>query len=110
MKRCPQCNRVETDGTLKFCRSDGAVLIDDTAVSDQFSATRVLPSSPTGAAPVVPTDPVHAEVITAVLKPKLEKDETSSSSRVIGSRLTRGKTVAILLGALLIAADVVFSY
>ena len=28
MKRCPQCNRVEADDTLVFCRSDGAALID----------------------------------------------------------------------------------
>jgi TolB-like protein/Tfp pilus assembly protein PilF len=27
MKRCPQCNRVEADDTLAFCRSDGAALI-----------------------------------------------------------------------------------
>ena len=27
MKRCPQCNRVETDEALKFCRVDGATLI-----------------------------------------------------------------------------------
>ena len=26
MKRCPQCNRVETDEALKFCRIDGATL------------------------------------------------------------------------------------
>ncbi|HKO96176.1 MAG TPA: hypothetical protein VJU86_04250 [Pyrinomonadaceae bacterium] len=31
MKRCPQCNRVETDETLKFCRADGAILINDSA-------------------------------------------------------------------------------
>ncbi len=29
MKRCPQCNRVETDEALKFCRVDGAPLIND---------------------------------------------------------------------------------
>ena len=29
MKLCPQCNRVETDESLKFCRSDGATLIID---------------------------------------------------------------------------------
>ncbi|HBB87991.1 MAG TPA: hypothetical protein DC047_10285 [Blastocatellia bacterium] len=28
MKRCPQCNRVEADDTLAFCRADGAALID----------------------------------------------------------------------------------
>ncbi|MFZ0060992.1 MAG: FlgO family outer membrane protein [Pyrinomonadaceae bacterium] len=29
MKRCPQCNRVEADDTLGFCRTDGVALIDD---------------------------------------------------------------------------------
>jgi len=28
MKRCPQCNRVEPDDTLAFCRADGAALIN----------------------------------------------------------------------------------
>lgn len=31
MKRCPQCNRVETDEALKFCRVDGATLIGESA-------------------------------------------------------------------------------
>ncbi|HET6646284.1 MAG TPA: hypothetical protein VFH01_03080, partial [Pyrinomonadaceae bacterium] len=31
MKRCPQCNRVETDEALKFCRVDGATLISDSS-------------------------------------------------------------------------------
>jgi TolB-like protein/Tfp pilus assembly protein PilF len=29
MKRCPQCNRVETDDALVFCRVDGTALISD---------------------------------------------------------------------------------
>lgn len=29
MKRCPRCNRAETDDTLKFCRADGTTLIRD---------------------------------------------------------------------------------
>ena len=29
MKRCHRCNRVETDEALKFCRVDGATLIND---------------------------------------------------------------------------------
>ena len=29
MKRCPTCNRVENDETLKFCRVDGATLVSD---------------------------------------------------------------------------------
>src|SRR5262245_59221373 len=31
MKRCPQCNRVETDEALKFCRVDGTTLISDSS-------------------------------------------------------------------------------
>jgi len=29
MKRCPQCNRLESDEALKFCRVDGTTLISD---------------------------------------------------------------------------------
>ena len=31
MKRCPQCNRAETDEALKFCRVDGATLVNDSS-------------------------------------------------------------------------------
>src|SRR5262245_17917800 len=31
MKRCPQCNHVESDEALKFCRVDGATLINDSS-------------------------------------------------------------------------------
>jgi len=44
MKRCPQCNRVETDETLKFCRVDGAPLTVSTALESE-SATITLPVS-----------------------------------------------------------------
>src|SRR5215510_16086468 len=119
MKRCPQCNRVESDETLKFCRNDGAVLVEDSAVSDQFSATRVLPSSPTGQAQVVHTDPGHAEVITAGLKPATEPraqpGDLTSTGRVVVSdsfvtRLKRHKTSAIVIATLVIVGIVFFSF
>src|SRR5688572_27039025 len=31
MKRCPQCNRVETDNALLYCRVDGATLVGDSS-------------------------------------------------------------------------------
>jgi len=31
MKRCHQCNRIETDETLKFCRVDGATLVNESS-------------------------------------------------------------------------------
>ena len=44
MKRCPQCNRVETDETLKFCRADGTPLIVSAALESE-SATMALHGS-----------------------------------------------------------------
>jgi TolB-like protein len=34
MKRCPQCNRVESDEALSFCRVDGALLVSNAAGAD----------------------------------------------------------------------------
>ncbi len=44
MKRCPTCNRVETDETLKFCRLDGSLLVA-AAASESESATMTLHAS-----------------------------------------------------------------
>src|SRR5262245_21407770 len=47
MKRCPVCQRVESDDALRFCRIDGSILTDDStrqlhpltqATSDQLDA------------------------------------------------------------------------
>src|SRR5258705_4869749 len=45
MKRCPQCNRVESDEALKFCRADGTVLINDSSSIDSDAGTVRLGSS-----------------------------------------------------------------
>ena len=39
MKRCPQCNRVETDEALKFCRVDGATLVSDSSALPSETGT-----------------------------------------------------------------------
>ncbi len=44
MKRCPQCNRVETDETLKFCRADGAALVNDSSSFSEDTGTARLGS------------------------------------------------------------------
>jgi len=42
MKRCPQCHRLENDETLKFCRADGAVLVNDSSsISDETGTARL---------------------------------------------------------------------
>src|SRR5262245_53953738 len=41
MKRCPQCDRVENDEALKFCRVDGVTLVSDSgAVSGDAGTAR----------------------------------------------------------------------
>lgn len=38
MKRCPQCNRVETDDLLAFCRTDGTTLVSDSSSGEAGTA------------------------------------------------------------------------
>src|SRR5205809_723706 len=45
MKRCPQCNRVETDDALAFCRADGTALVSDLASLNSEAGTAKLGSA-----------------------------------------------------------------
>src|SRR5438128_2174439 len=42
MKRCPQCNRVETDDALVFCRVDGTALVSDSSSLNSEAGTAKL--------------------------------------------------------------------
>ena len=70
MKRCPKCNRVETDNSLAFCRVDGTALIQELLNEDsgtvRFNSAPVSGDAPTsvlaspgvtdgGSRPVQPT-------------------------------------------------------
>ncbi|MCM3905202.1 MAG: hypothetical protein ND866_26195 [Pyrinomonadaceae bacterium] len=56
MKRCPQCNRLEPDDTLGYCRADGTALISDSGpVSAEVGTVRFAPA------------PVSSEIETTVL-------------------------------------------
>ena len=46
MKRCPQCNRVETDDALVYCRVDGAALVSDSFAIGSEAGTARLGSAP----------------------------------------------------------------
>src|SRR5881628_2960776 len=45
MKRCPQCNRVETDDSLAFCRADGTALVSDSSSLNSEAGTSQLSSA-----------------------------------------------------------------
>ncbi len=67
MKHCPTCRETYTDETLKFCRVDGALLIDDLSLTDESSATRILPGSQTGEAQALHTDTGQSQGTTSAL-------------------------------------------
>ncbi len=93
MKLCPQCNRVETDEALKFCRVDGATLVSEStgfsneAGTAQLAAdasevhTSILPhntqananrsTGPTTALPLAPTPATGALAKSRPTKPVL---------------------------------------
>jgi hypothetical protein len=47
MKRCPQCNRVESDEALVFCRVDGIRLVSDSSSLGSEAGTAKLGSTTT---------------------------------------------------------------
>ena len=51
MKRCPRCNRVETDEGLKFCRVDGVTLVNDSSSIDKEAGTVRLGSGSVSSTP-----------------------------------------------------------
>ena len=46
MKRCPDCNRVETDDTLAFCRADGTPLVRESGAVGEDAGTLKLGTTP----------------------------------------------------------------
>ncbi|MFN2511455.1 MAG: hypothetical protein ABR568_08420 [Pyrinomonadaceae bacterium] len=56
MKRCPQCNRVEADDSLAFCRADGVALINDFDSAAGNAATAKFS-----------TGPISSEIATSLL-------------------------------------------
>src|SRR5262245_41003812 len=45
MKRCPDCHRLENDDALKFCRVDGATLVDESSPLNSEAGTAPLGSA-----------------------------------------------------------------
>lgn len=45
MKSCPTCHRIYSEETVKFCRVDGAALVDDSHVDESSSPTLILSGS-----------------------------------------------------------------
>jgi len=107
MKRCPQCNRVESDDALAFCRVDGATLISDASISSDSGTESVGSAS------------VSSEIETSIL-PHLtdasssasggattvfESQRTSPGTRKL-SKAHRRPTVLLVVGFVVLALAV----
>ena len=112
MKRCPTCNRVETDETLKFCRVDGATLIDDTSLTDESSATRVLPGSRTGEQAVHTTPPqattsaLDAGARSKAQTGELKQGRSESKVNYVVGGIKQHKIAAVIVLAALVLGGV----
>jgi TolB-like protein/Tfp pilus assembly protein PilF len=117
MKRCPQCNRVETEETLMFCRVDGTPLIRESgpvrrgAGTPEFGSapvageteTRILPQA--GAAPTTDEALGRSTAPTTVLDGR----RASGNTQELGHARHR-KTVVVAVAALLAAALIAAAY
>src|SRR5215471_6358432 len=105
MKHCPECNRVETDEALKFCRVDGATLVDLSSPLNSEAGTTQLGSDSAGneiETSVLPhrTDANidRATAATTVLPPQPAPSTTSELSRP-----KRSKAITLIVAAVAVA-------
>src|SRR5262245_33289511 len=104
MKRCPQCNRIESDETLKFCRVDGVGLINDSSAVNSEAGTVQLGSGPvlseiqTSVLPHLTNDNINrGTASTTVLSAQPSIDATNALTK------PRGRRPAILVAVIVTA-------
>jgi TolB-like protein/Flp pilus assembly protein TadD len=86
MKHCPQCNRLETDEALKFCRVDGATLVSDSSsLGDEAGTAQLAADASEVHTSILPhTTQAHVNRATApttVLTPQSSLTTTSELSQ-----------------------------
>ena len=103
MKRCPQCNRVETDEALSFCRIDGTPLVTNSpSLSDEAGTARLGSTSSETATSVLPTqtnpgEPRGTGPTTVLTSPSTAATTTASLRKTSRRTIV---VVAIVLGVL----------
>jgi TolB-like protein len=98
MKLCPRCQQAYTDETLKFCRVDGALLVDDSSATGESSATRVFPATET-------SETQAAAYLAATGESNLHTGELAETSAFLRGK-TQRRVAAGFLALLMIAVAV----
>jgi len=105
MKRCPQCNRLEADEALSFCRVDGTPLANVALDVDGDAGTRMLGSGPVAAEmktsrlsdPNTSASNVRGTGPTTVLSERPEPERTQPLRKLKNRWVLIGSIFAILL-------------
>jgi TolB-like protein/Tfp pilus assembly protein PilF len=111
MKRCPQCNRAETDEALTFCRVDGTPLVRESgAVTDSAGTLNFSPARgadttetrifPTGETPGRPTAPTTT----------LDAHRAGGTRELSERKLNSRRGIIIAAAAIILAALAASSY
>src|SRR5436309_9677175 len=113
MKRCPQCDRVETDDTLVFCRADGTPLVSDSGPVSADAGTVRFGSSPVASEIETSVLPQHA-TDAGVGRPTgpttvLDRQHTIGRTRELGRPKWR-KGSLLIIAAIIIVAIVGLAY
>jgi len=110
MKRCPACNRLESDDALVFCRADGTALVSDSSSLDSDAGTARLGSGSVATETETSILPHKIDAVmsrgtapTTVLPAQPAASTTQAPSRP-------GRRAVIVGVALMIAAIVVGGY
>jgi adenylate cyclase len=103
VKRCPQCNRVETDDTLVYCRADGSPLAEASGEVE----TSLLPNAITNHSRVRSTGPTTV-LPTSDAQSSTRQLETAPRRQHVAS--TRNSVIAGAIGILVVTALGVGSY
>ncbi|HEY6246248.1 MAG TPA: tetratricopeptide repeat protein [Pyrinomonadaceae bacterium] len=75
MKRCPQCNRLESDDTLAFCRVDGSSLLPVT--SEELGTVKFNSGA------------VNSDVLTTMLSPQNTGDASTAETTILSADQSR---------------------
>ena len=114
MKRCPKCNRVESDESLAFCRADGTRLVKDSGSVSESSGTMKFPPShnaDTAATRVLPTGdapPSFGNIPDRNIAPTtvLDAQQAASGTREPSRRRWRPAIVFTITGVIVAALSV----
>jgi len=115
MKRCPTCNRVENDETLKFCRVDGATLVSESSSLGGEAGTAQLELDAsevhTSILPHRTDGNINRATATNVLPPRPAPSATSELSKPVRRKsiFIASAGVAIFAAAVIIGGYFYFS-